>query len=216
MTASGRAALIMAVSFCSCAAPVRYALRDTPAYSLSVWLDKSPLLDPADAIQGCSEWLPKGVVCRLTADEEAAAVRVYAAEDDQCLPDKDGLRTLAYAFRDGHIIFNSRCFRSSGGGFNRPMFRAVMTHELGHVIGIWGHVPEDCRPDTPRHPNGQQVCGIAIMNKTYDDDVWFITVVDAMAFDIRDQDHSALAPLNTGENAAAPKNEPPYCVYRTK
>jgi len=207
--------IALAASLCACAFPVRYALRDTPAYSLSVWLDKAPLLDPEDALKGCAEWLPKGVVCRLAESEETADVRVNAA-DDECLPDKEGMRTLAIAFRGGRIIFNARCFRHSDGSYDRHMFRAVMTHELGHEIGIWLHIPGDCAKDTPKHLNGQPVCGIAVMNKTYDGSVWFVTVVDAMAFDLRDQANSSLSPLVAGDRGPSTKNEPPYCVYRAK
>jgi hypothetical protein len=206
---------VLAASLGACAFPVRYALRDTPAYSLSVWLDKESLLDPEDALKSCAEWLPKGVVCRLAEDEDSADVRVSAA-DDECLPDKDGMRTLALAFRGGRIVFNSRCFRQSDGSYDRHMFRAVMTHELGHEIGIWTHVPGDCDKDTPKHPNGQQVCGIAVMNKTYDGSVWFITVIDAMAFDMRDRANSSLSPLVAGDREGSSTNEPPYCVYRAK
>lgn len=201
-------------SLMSCAAPVRYALMDRPAYSLTVWLEKDPLLERDDALKGCNEWRSKGVVCRLTEREDEADVRVSTA-DGECLTDEDGYRTLAIAYRDGRIVFNSRCFRKSGG-YDRHMFRSVMTHELGHEIGIWQHIPKDCAKDTPRHSNGQPVCGIAVMNKTYDDDVWFVTVIDAMAFDLRDQEQSSLRPLDSGQSVRGPKLEMPYCIYRAK
>src|SRR5512136_1190981 len=103
-------ALAAAAAFVSCAGPIRYARTDTPAYSLSIWLEEAPLLDREDALKGCAEWLPKGVVCRPAESEETADVRV-SVSDQECLADDDGYRTLAIAYQSGRIVFNSRCFR---------------------------------------------------------------------------------------------------------
>jgi len=204
----------LAAAACSCAGPVRYARVDAPAYSLSIWVDRSPLLDPADALQGCSEWLPKGVVCRLAPDKGSADVAVVLSDED-CVADKEGYRVLARAFRDSHIEFVAGCFRQSGG-YDRQMFRGVMTHEIGHVLGIWRHPPVKCDGGAPAGSFERTVCGIAVMNAIYDHDVAFVTVIDAVAFDARSTDDSALQPLGTAPTGAAKPADVPTCTYRLK
>jgi len=199
----------------SCAGPVRYLRQDPPAYSLSLWIDvRHGLLDPEDALKGCAEWRAKGVACAMAADRDSADV-VISLSDAACLPDKDGYRTLAWAFRDdSHIEFVADCFRR-GGGYDRGLFRSVMTHEIGHVVGIWRHVPLKCDPKAPEGSLDRSVCGIAVMNPLHDDDVDFVTVIDSLAFEARSVDSSALVPLNReagGPSAPAA----PTCTYRTK
>lgn len=206
---------VLAASFCACAGPVRYVRLDPPAYSLSLWIeDHHALLDPADALQGCSEWAAKGVICRLATDRNSADV-VIRLSDEACVADKEGYRALARAFRaDGHIEFIADCFRRSDG-YDRPMFRGVITHEIGHVIGIWRHVPEKCDSGAPEGSPDRDVCGIAVMNPVYDNDVTFITVIDGLAFDARSTDNSALVPLS--QEAAGPAaGTVPTCTYRMR
>jgi len=205
----------LTLTLCACAGPVRYARQDPPAYSLALWVDaRHALLDPADALKGCSEWLPKGVICDLAADRDSADV-VIGLHEASCTADKDGYRTLALAYRaDSRIEFIADCFRH-GGGYDRHMFRAVMTHEIGHVIGIWRHVPKKCDHRAPEGSLERAVCGIAVMNPIYDSDVAFVTVIDSLAFDARSTDDSALVPLSR-EDDDPPADSVPTCTYRVK
>jgi hypothetical protein len=203
---------ILACALGSCATAVPYLPHDRPSFILSIWLEKKSLLNPADVLAACSEWRAKGVVCRLVVTRTEADVAVEV-DETPCDIDADMNVVLARAWREGRIEFIADCF-GRRGDYNRAKFRAVLTHELGHVIGIWEHVPKKCR-GAPKHPSGRPVCGIAVMNSHYDDDVDFITVVDGMAFDLRDRKESRLKPLAPPPASMPTKagETPPSCVY---
>jgi len=196
----------------SCAAAVRYARIDPPAYALTVWLADDPLLDPVDALRGCMEWRAKGVVCRLTMDPARADVRV-TVDDGPCVEDDKGLHTLALAYHGGSVVFNKKCF-AVGSDYGRKMFRTVMTHEIGHEAGIWEHVPPKCDAKAARH-DGRPICGRAVMNPLCDPDVNFVTVPDALAFDARGGADNALRPLDVADGRPA-ADDRPICVYHGK
>ncbi len=197
----------------ACAAPMRYAGMDEPRYSLSLHLGPSPLLDREDSLRGCDEWLPKGVICRTVKAGERADIEV-SIDDSPCVPGKDGMYTLALAYHDGRIVFMEKCFKTHDG-YDRKKFRAVMTHEIGHQVGIWKHVPPECSAEALRHPNGSQVCGSAVMNALMHEDITFVTVIDGLAFDLRSEDINALSPLNVARQRDW-NGEVPTCVYRSK
>ncbi len=196
--------------------PVPYEPYDQPAFSLSVWLDPAkPLLDPSDSLDGCSKWLAKGVVCRIVETQAEADVKVWT-NDEPCEKDEKGNYTLAVAYGNGNIVFNSLCL-GKPGDYNRHRFRAVMTHELGHTVGIWEHVPNDCDDEHLTHPSGQPICGVAVMNPMIDDDVYFVTVIDALAFDVRDEEMCRLHPLPTSaKRMALITSSSPICTFRSR
>jgi hypothetical protein len=69
----------------------------------------------------------------------------------------------------------------------------VVSHEIGHELGIWTHVPTDCDdPETRTHPELGPVCGPALMNPMVHRGLRGITVLDHAAYDLRDEDHSIL------------------------
>jgi hypothetical protein len=180
--------------------------------AVRIWVADHPRLPRADALAGCRVWAPVGLVCAITDDPELADIRVHAL-DGPCVRNEDGRRTLAVAYSEGHRVeFNTRCFMD-GDRFDAHMFRAVMGHEIGHELGIWTHVPEDCEDgDVRAHPAGRRVCGQAIMNPYYDKDVHFMTPIDALAFDLRDLNYAAVEIVDP-----PPVDAPdgPSCVYRT-
>jgi len=107
-----------------------------------------------------------------------------------------------------------KCFKT-GSGYDQKKFRAVMTHEIGHQVGIWRHVPLSCKGEPLRHPSGALVCGSAVMNAVLDGDITYVTVIDGLAFDLRNQDVNSLRPLNF-ELMRNELGQLPTCVYRSK
>ena len=207
-----------ALTAAACAGPVRYVRPDRPpdppAYALSVWIDDHPLLDLADVVRGCIEWRAKGVICRLAADPASADVRI-SVDDKPCVPDAEGLKTLALAYHDGRIVFMPKCFDGSTD-YVRRLFRAVMTHEVGHEVGIWEHVPLKCDGKAASH-DGRPICGPAVMNRLADADLGFVTVVDSLAFEARAADDTRLRPLGSPpRRGPSVKDDRSICVFRSK
>lgn len=213
---------ILAVAFAlPCTAcgpdPVPYEPYDEPAFTLSVWVDTTkPLLDRDDTLAGCSKWLAKGIVCRIVESRAEADVAVFT-DDKPCIKDEDGHYTLAMAWSDGHIVFYSACY-GKPGDYDRHKFRTVLTHEIGHEVGVWEHVPEDCDGEHLTHPSGEPVCGVAVMNPMYDDDVYFVTVVDALAFDLRDERFCQMQPLPIAKKQMSLNSSDavPVCTYQSR
>lgn len=195
---------------------VRYAVPpNAPAprpLPVRIWAERTPLLPPVDLLAGCDVWASKGVVCSLTQDRSDADVRVYARAG--CATQKDGLRTLALSYEGGNIEMRTDCF-AHDGSYDLHEFRAVFGHEIGHQLGIWTHVPLKCSAAEKRLPLNLRRCGVAIMNPIYDKDVYFITVADARAFDLRDTSMSVV--FDHGDRPSTPhRADTPICVYRGK
>jgi len=205
-----RAMLIMASFSLSCGSGAK-AYRptgDEKPIPLTIWIDGNAKLSEADTLKACDEWKPKGIRCFVVEDKDKSSIQVYAENEKECPKNKDDTYTLATAWRGGRIVFNMKCF----GAIGKPdlhKFRAVMVHEIGHQLGIWDHVPHDCKSGKPKkHPSGKSVCGVAVMNPMYDKDVFVITVVDGLAFDIRDE---FIAVVVDGPGASP---DEPVCTYR--
>jgi hypothetical protein len=181
-----------------------------PSYTVTVWVETDARLPKALMLKGCGLWNVMKVTCRETADKDMADIRVYA-DDGECViktPD-DGKThtTLAWAYSGGDIKMMMRCLTHEGGVYDAAQLGRVMGHEAGHQVGIWDHVPypPECE-DAKTHPSGKKVCGTALMNPYDNPKVDFVTEIDAMAFDLRDPQHSVL--LND-----APNKDVPDCVY---
>lgn len=186
---------------------------DTPpgrtAY-VPVWVQEHRDLNPDDVEAGCDMWVPVGMSCVVTSDP-GAPVRVFVS-DAPCIADTKGSVTLATAFGDGTIVFENMCLRRDLiGRIDRQMFMTIMGHEFGHELGVWMHVPRDCAEPHQEHPRSGPVCGPAIMNPFHDATLNFLTVPDALAFDLRVADAPAFPPYGAGGHSHGGE----ICVLRS-
>ena len=170
--------------------------------------------------QGCAKWKAKNVTCVEASSKAIADVRIYAddgvcvTKDDNGTPDDpkdDKTRTtLAWAYSGGDIKMMMRCLTQKDGAYDAHQFAAVVTHEVGHQLGIWDHVPyPPACEDAKTHPSGRKVCGTAVMNAYYNEKIDYVTDIDALAFDVRDVKYSVLV-------SDVPRKDHPDCVYRTR
>lgn len=188
-----------------------------PPYAITVWVESDPRLPKDLVFKGCAAWKAKNVTCTEASSKTFAQIRVYAddgecrVKDDMGTPDDpkdDKTRTtLAWAYSGGDIKMMMRCLRQKGSGYDAKQIAGVVTHEVGHQLGIWEHVPYPPKcEDAKTHPKGGKVCGVAVMNPYYDDDVDYVTAIDALAFDLRDPRYSVL--VND-----VPTKDVPDCIY---
>lgn len=179
-------------------------------YDVGIWVEDDPRMPKALILAGCEAWSAKGVHCHEASDLGRARIRVYA-DDEACVdthPDTGKPRTvLAWAHAGGMVRMMGKCLAMKGEAFDPHQLKAVMTHEVGHQLGIWDHVPyaPECK-DAKSHPGGRKVCGPAIMNPHYNPRIDYVTEIDALAFDVRDHEHSVLI-------GDIPEAERPDCVY---
>lgn len=192
--------------------------KDVP-YEIGVWVEDDPRMPKNVVFKGCAAWKAKNVTCVETPSKELADIRIYADDgvcvvtDDMGTPDdpKDDKKrtTLAWAYSGGDIKMMMRCLTSKDGVYDAHQFAAVVTHEVGHQLGVWEHVPYPPKCESAKtHPTGGKVCGTAVMNPYYDEKVDYVTDIDALAFDLRDPRYSVL--VND-----VPTKDLPDCVYRT-
>jgi len=187
-------------------------------YEIAVWVQSDARMPKDVVFKGCAAWLSKNVTCVETASKAMADIRIYA-DDGKCVtkddngtpddPSDDKKRTtLAWAYWGGDIKMMMRCLHHKDGVYDTHQFAAVVTHEVGHQLGIWGHVPYPPKcEDAKTHPSGRKVCGTAVMNPYYNKDVDYVTEIDALAFDVRDASHSVLL-------SDTPTKDSPDCVYQ--
>jgi len=189
MTVVSRAVPILAlVASMSCGSgpKVHHPTGKDKPIPLLIWVESETHLSQEDTLLACEEWKAKGIRCFVVDDKLKSHIQVYASKEEKCLKNDKGTYTLATAWRGGRIVFNMGCFGKIGEP-NRHKFRSVMVHEIGHHLGIWNHVPLDCKSEgVKKHPSGKAICGAAVMNPMYDKDIHFVTPVDALAFDVRD------------------------------
>lgn len=204
---------IFATAFSSsCGGPQRYVNPSREIlFQVPVWVNPESGLSAADVMAGCNAWREKGVRC-VRASSPSEATVIVESDGGACVPGESGRRTLAWASTEGVITFRTACFLNDGLEYDRHMFQAVAAHEFGHSIGIWEHVAESCSDRAPTHPRGQRVCGTAVMNPYYDEDVHFLTPIDSLAFDVRDTAHSSLMDVDD----SSPPRSFTGCVYRSR
>lgn len=208
--------LFLSLVCLSCGSVPRYVNPDPagPArFTVRVWVRESPPFSTADdVLAGCNVWREKGVYCRQVSNIDYADVAVYA-DGRPCVADAEGHTTLALAYRGGRIEMRTRCLMN-GDALDRHKYRAVLAHEIGHQLGVWEHVATSCDGCRRRHSSGQLVCGRALMNPYYDSDVYFMTPVDGLAFDVRDPFYSVLFEID--DRPRPPPSETPDCIYRSR
>lgn len=189
-------------------------------YKVQIWIEADPRLPKGLVLKGCSAWKAKNVGCVETASKDFADIRIYADDgtcvllDDNDTPNdpKDDRKhtTLAWAYSGGDIKMMMRCLTHTGDVYDSKQIGGVVTHEVGHQLGIWGHVPYPPKcEDAKTHPSGGKVCGQAVMNPFYDEDVDYVTDIDALAFDLRDPKYSVLV-------SDVPAKDTPDCIFRER
>jgi hypothetical protein len=182
--------------------------------TVKLWAETADDLPKADVLAGCEAWRPRGVHCAFVASRTEADIWVVADRSPCKKADEDRV-TLALAYRGGRIVMRTDCFMRKGV-IVPEKFRTVMTHEVGHQLGIWDHVPNDCGGKTEsggaikRHPNGRAVCGDALMDPYYDPKIPVPNDIDELAFDLRDLDISVIT--DPASDPGTPDKEP-GCVY---
>lgn len=161
--------------------------------TILVWVDPHPDVPPELAREACESWRPEGVLCALAASSEEADVRIHAF-NGPCEENDDGTYPLGYAVGGGDITLIIECLRRFGG---EPIAESALwptiSHEVGHQLGIWTHVPADCEdPGVLDHPEVGPVCGTALMNPMVHRGLVGITLIDHYAYELRDENGSIL------------------------
>lgn len=188
------------------------------AYEVSVWVQPDARMSKDVVMKGCGKWSAKRVTCVEAPSPEKARIRVYADDGECVIKDDKGTSDpkddethyiLAWAYQGGKIRMMMKCLHHDKAGvYDDHQFGAVVTHEVGHQLGIWQHVPRSCKDeDAKTHAaTGRKICGPAVMNPYYHKDIDYVTEIDALAFDERDRDHTVLL------SDSSPKDTPD-CVY---
>lgn len=176
---------------------------------LMIWVEPTSDLPEEDVLKACEEWGVMGIQCHLVPSQAHADIRVFSDTEDPCARNKKGRRTLARAWRGGKVVFYRKCFGNLQLTSNNLMFRSIGTHEVGHQLGIWDHVPESCdSKKVKKHSDGKKICGKAVMNPLYSPEVHFVTPVDKRAFDIRDRFIGVVVDETSSDSGE------PDCVYQ--
>lgn len=184
------------------------ALENDGFQCVSIWVQDDEYLPPYDILAGCALWEDTGLKCVIVDDRDDADVKIYSNEKE-CVPREDGSRTCARAFSGGAIISYTKCMQKDDGTLNVKLFRKLMGHEMGHLIGIWDHVPKNCgKPKVKHHDDGPKICGLALMNAAIGKDVDGITSADWLAYDMRDTEYSFIDQGSEGDLVCEVRAEP--------
>ncbi|MFA5853539.1 MAG: hypothetical protein WC866_00475 [Patescibacteria group bacterium] len=207
--------LVLLFTLAACAArPARVrsakpSPHDTPR-TLPIWIEDDPRMPKEAVMRGCQKWKAKNITCIEVLAPEDSKIQIYA-DDGICVErDEKGAvtrRTLAWAFYGGRVTMMANCLtKTLDGAFDPHQLSAVVTHEVGHQLGIWDHVPGSCTEEgiAIHEETGRGICGVAVMNKYYNPRVSIVTVVDAMAFDERNPEFSL---------AISDMKDIPICTY---
>ncbi|WKZ29040.1 MAG: hypothetical protein QY323_05965 [Patescibacteria group bacterium] len=184
---------------------------DDPLRVVRVWVKEDARMPKEDVLRGCREWRMKNVLCLEVDDRDDADIRV-TADDGQCVERdaKTGAvtrRILAWAYPNGDVTMMAKCMtKTPEGTFQAHQLAGVATHEVGHELGIWDHVPETCDGEKVlvHAGTGKKICGSAVMNPAYDPKVVVVTVIDGLAYDAAD-------PSRVPETGSAERSA--VCVY---
>jgi hypothetical protein len=186
----------------------------TIAYTVRIWIQPDSRIPRAAVMDGCNKWNSERITCLEVDSPKMAKIRVYA-DDKPCVTkdprnhDDLTLHTyLAWAYAGGDVKMMMKCMPHDDRTYETREFGAVITHEVGHQLGIWEHVPDSCNDEKVKlhSGDGRKICGTAVMNPHYQSGIDYVTENDAMAFDERDTDTSVLV-------GDLPKKESPGCLY---
>ncbi len=168
----------------------RYVPDGAACTVLGVWLQDDPDLSVSLAIDGCDMWEDVGICC-MSAERDDAHIRIYG-NPQPCPPSPDDPESvvLATAYSgQGTVVVNTMCLGRPFGLVGEPdpaQYRVMIAHEIGHVLGVWDHVPATCtEPGIPLHPSGAPVCGPAVMNPMNTPSLRGLTGPDILQYDRR-------------------------------
>lgn len=212
--------LFLALFAASCArSPIPGEVPSTarPVFVAKIWVQDDPHMPKDLVLDGCALWAPVGVACRLVDKPADAHVR-FLPMKDPCVATRRSKSaapkvTIATAHSDGHVEMHVNCIVGADGKLDKTKFATVVGHELGHELGIWDHVPLECDDRDQKYvtlSSGEKLCGEAMMNPDYDDDVTELTDMDGHAFSHRDKVYSIFRPVDLGPPPSRPEI---ICTY---
>lgn len=178
--------------------------------TVTLWVEPHPEVPAALAREACESWRPEGVLCATVDDPLGALVRIRAVEAP-CEKREDGSYTLGVAWVGGDVALMIGCLRKFGGTpIDVDLLWPVISHEVGHQLGIWDHVPTSCEEGEPSgHPEAGPACGVALMNPAVRRGLYGITLHDHHAYALRDEDRSVLQASAREACALAAADPPP-------
>ncbi len=132
----------------------------------SIWVENHPDLDVGTILSGANAWAPVGV--RFTLAPRTASNFQVVTDNTPCIEGAEKNPPAAHAFPDGKVALyiNSCNGRGEDGRIERSWLKNLISHEFGHQLGVWDHIPIECNDPkvTYKFVNGRKICGRAIMN----------------------------------------------------
>lgn len=193
--------------------------KDSPDPSaIRIRLVNDPLLDPLLTLEGCLMWRAQGISCRIVPDGQKADMSIVVS-DIECKPLENGDIILGRAKWDQHVITIYRnCIQKGVEQRTQEdddaLYVAVVAHEIGHQLGIWEHIPEDCSEPHLKDPVGGAICGFALMNPHVHPNLrGFITGYDVLAFSHRD---TSMSSVHDDDQTTSSVSEGPDCELRAR
>ena len=134
-------ALSLSAILCGCVSYTQYHGAPTSHKELLLWIQPHKDLSIADTLAACKFWAVEGVKCVLSDRETPDAIRIRI--DTRPCEMVDGHWVTAYSRPYGAIMVNSACLRKGGDDIiDQDMYKVVLAHEFGHVLGVWCHVDD--------------------------------------------------------------------------
>lgn len=181
-----------------------YATGEEEKRVVHIWVQDTPLI-PLHVMQDAFDaWQATGltVVQVETYDEGDGRIALSDGHVDECALDEKGGYILAMSYPKKQTTFiRPKCIQNgaeSYGGEYEGLLRLALIHEIGHLVGIWGHVPTHCGGPEEEgfiHDENEEACGPAIMNpganpmfRVRDT----VTLPDLAAFDLREKNKSII------------------------
>jgi len=129
---------LLACALVACTPPPAWLPGDPP---LQIWADTDATW--AAIAGGCEAWSMTGLTCERALDPDDAAITARTAElggDDN---GEAGFRPQT----GDHLVPEwSVYIRLDPGVVGTPDGPVIAAHEVGHVLGIWEHVPAETAP----------------------------------------------------------------------